>query len=169
MTTIRTRQVQQYTQRQLTTIHTKTTNNNTHKTTNSNTHKTTYNNTHKTTTTIHTRQLTTIQTRKLTTIHTKQLTTIHTRQLTTVHTRQLTTIHTRQLTTIHTRQLTIIHTIHTWCVYLSTIQDVSNLKQSGAEHVGEREGCSKDYTLYQRLTVQKNDLLMMSFPKARNM
>ena len=34
----------------------------------------------------------------------------------------------------------------------------------GAEHVGEREG-----TLYQRLTVQKNDLLMMSFPKARNM
>jgi len=38
-----------------------------------------------------------------------------------------------------------------------------------AEHVGEREGYSKDYTLYQRLTVQKNDLLMMSFPKARNM
>ena len=27
-------------------------------------------------------------------------------------------------------------------------------KQSGAEHVGEREGYSKDYTLYQRLTVQ---------------
>jgi len=25
---------------------------------------------------------------------------------------------------------------------------------SGAEHVGEREGYSKDYTLYQRLTVQ---------------
>ena len=27
-------------------------------------------------------------------------------------------------------------------------------KQSGTEHVGEREGYSKDYTLYQRLTVQ---------------
>ena len=27
--------------------------------------------------------------------------------------------------------------------------------QSGAEHVGEREGYSKDYTLYQRLTVQE--------------
>ena len=38
-----------------------------------------------------------------------------------------------------------------------------------AEHVGEREGYSKDYTLYQRLTVQGNDLLMMSFPKVRNM
>jgi len=38
-----------------------------------------------------------------------------------------------------------------------------------SEHAGEREGYSKDYTLYQRLTVQKNDLLMMSFAKARNM
>jgi len=28
------------------------------------------------------------------------------------------------------------------------------LLQSGTEHVGEREGYSKDYTLYQRLTVQ---------------
>jgi len=29
------------------------------------------------------------------------------------------------------------------------------LLQSGAEHVGEREGYSKDYTLYQRLIVQE--------------
>ena len=28
------------------------------------------------------------------------------------------------------------------------------LRVLGAEHVGEREGYSKDYTLYQRLTVQ---------------
>jgi len=41
--------------------------------------------------------------------------------------------------------------------------------ESGTEHAGEREGYSKDYTLYQRLTVPKNDLLMMSFLKARNM
>ena len=56
MTTIHTRQLQQYTQDNY---------NNTHKTTNNNTHKTTNNNTHKTTTTIHTRQLTTIHTRHL--------------------------------------------------------------------------------------------------------
>ena len=51
----------------------------------------------------------------------------------------------------------------------STCFELSGSSSSGAEHVGEREGYSKDYTLYQRLTVQKNDLLMMSFPKARNM
>jgi len=48
MTTMHTRQLQQYTQDNY---------NNTHKTTNSNIHKTTNTNTHKTTTTIHTRQL----------------------------------------------------------------------------------------------------------------
>jgi len=31
----------------------------------------------------------------------------------------------------------------------------SNESVLGAEHVGEREGYSKDYTLYQRLTVQE--------------
>jgi hypothetical protein len=64
MTTIHTRQLQQYTQDNYNSTR-KTTNNNTHKTTTkihtttNNTHKTTYN-THMTTTTIHTRQLTTI-------------------------------------------------------------------------------------------------------------
>ena len=63
MTTIHTRQLQQYSKTTNNTHKTtnnnthKTTNNNTHKTTNNNTHKTTNNNTHKTTTTIHTRQL----------------------------------------------------------------------------------------------------------------
>ena len=64
MTTIHTRQLQQYTQDNY-----------------NNTYKTTNNNTHKTTTSIHTRQLTTTHTRQLTTIHTKQLTTIRTRHL----------------------------------------------------------------------------------------
>ena len=72
MTTIHTRQLQQYTQD-------------------------IYNNTNKTSTTIHTRRLTTIHTRRLTKIHTRQLTITHTRRLTTIHTRQLTTIHTKQL------------------------------------------------------------------------
>ena len=52
-TTIRTRQLQQYTQDNYNNTH-KTTNNNTHKKTNNNTHKTTTTITYKTTTTIHT-------------------------------------------------------------------------------------------------------------------
>ena len=62
MTTIHTRQLQQYTQDNY---------NSTHKTTNNNTHNTT-NNTHKTTTTIHTIQLTTIHTKYLK-IHVEKL------------------------------------------------------------------------------------------------
>ena len=61
LTTIHTRQLQQYTQDN-------------------------YNNTHKTTTTIHTRQRTTIHTNNYNDIH-KTTTTIYTRQLTTIHTR----------------------------------------------------------------------------------
>ena len=37
----------------------------------------------------------------------------------------------------------------------STCFELSGSSSSGAEHVGEREGYSKDYTLYQRLTVQE--------------
>ena len=64
MTTIHTRQLQQYTQDSY-----------------NNTHKTTNNNTHKTATIIHTAKPTTIAHKTTTTIHTRQLKTIHTRQL----------------------------------------------------------------------------------------
>ena len=80
MTTIHTRQLQQYTQDNY---------NNSHKTTNSNTHKTT--------TAIHTRKLTTIHTRQLQQFTQDNYNNTH-KITTTIHTRQL-TIHTRKLTT----------------------------------------------------------------------
>jgi len=48
--------------------------------------------------------------------------------------------------------------LFSWVVVIRSLH-VSSFReahhQSGAEHVGEREGYSKDYTLYQRLTVQE--------------
>ena len=49
--------------------------------------------------------------------------------------------------------------LFSWVVVIhSTCFELSESSSSGdpdrAEHVGEREGYSKDYTLYQRLTVQ---------------
>jgi len=59
----------------------------------------------------------------------------------------------------------VIHSLHVSSLREAQHQEIIFLYS----HAGEREGYSKDYTLYQRLTVQKNDLLMMSFSKARNM
>jgi len=54
----------------------------------------------------------------------------------------------------------VIHSLHVSSFreahhqqFIFPVQSASGIV-SGTEHVGEREGYSKDYTLYQRLTVQ---------------
>jgi len=86
MTTIHTRQLQQYTQDNY-----------------NNTHKTTNNNTHKTTTTMQCPHSTT-NTHKMTTIHTRKLRQYTQDNYNNTH-KTTTTIHTKQPTIIHTRQL----------------------------------------------------------------
>jgi len=58
----------------------------------------------------------------------------------------------------------IIHSLH-----VSSFREAHH-QDSGTEHVGEREGYSKRlHTMPEADCTGKNELLMMSFPKARNM
>ena len=93
MSTIHTRQLQQYTQDN-------------------------YKNTHKTTTTIHTRQLQKYTQDNYKNTH-KTTRTIRTRQLTTIHTRQLTTIHTRHLKIQHVGKVNNTK-VRKYCIYNQT-------------------------------------------------